>query len=117
MTGDSGVTMQWLMEDAVDARAGLSLARMTVAPGVTSPAHRHPDCSEAVHLLEGQVEQRRGGDWIALAPGETLLIPAGDIHQTRNFGEVTAVLMVAYSSGARIYQPVDDSVAAGASKG
>lgn len=99
--------MQWLMEDAIDARAGLSLARMTVAPGVTSPAHRHPDCSEAVHLLTGRVEQRRGEDWVALAAGETLLIPPGAVHQTRNPGPETAVLMVAYSSGARVYQAAD----------
>ena len=105
MTGTAGVTMQWLMEDAIDARAGLSLARMTVAPGVTSEAHRHPDCSEAVHVLSGSVEQRRGDDWLPLEAGDTLLIPVGALHQTRNPGPEPAVLMVAYSSGARIYEP------------
>ena len=99
--------MQWLMEDASDPRAGRSLARMTVAPGGTSPAHRHPDCSEAVHLLAGRVEQRRGDDWVALAAGETLLIPPGAVHQTRNLGPETAVLMVAYSNGARTYESAD----------
>lgn len=99
----SGVTMHWLMEDAIDSRAGLSLARMTVAPGATSPAHRHPDCSEAVHLLAGRIEQRRGDEWLPLVPGETLLIPPGALHQTRNPGPDEAVLVVAYSSGARIY--------------
>ncbi len=99
--------MQWLMEDAITPDAGLSLARMTVAPGVTSQAHRHSDCSEAVHLLEGSVAQRRGDDWVPLAAGETLLIPPGAVHQTRNTGPETAVLMVAYSSGARIYDPVE----------
>lgn len=107
MTETLGVTMQWLMEDAITPAAGLSLARMTVAPGVTSQAHRHPDCTEAVHLLSGRVEQRRGDDWISLAAGETLLIPAGAVHQTRNTGPEAAVLMVAYSSGARIYDPAD----------
>ncbi len=103
----SGVTMQWLMEDAITPDAGLSLARMTVAPGVTSEAHRHPDCSEAVHLLSGTVEQRYGDDWVTLCAGETLLIPAGAVHQTRNTGAETAVLMVAYSSGARVYEVMD----------
>ncbi len=106
-TATEGVTMQWLMEDAITPDAGLSLARMTVAPGVTSEAHRHPDCSEAVHLLEGRVEQRRGDDWVPLAAGETLLIPVGAIHQTRNSGAQTAVLVVAYSSGARIYETAE----------
>jgi mannose-6-phosphate isomerase-like protein (cupin superfamily) len=97
--------MQWLMEDAIDPQAGLSLARMTVAPGVTSPAHRHPDCSEAVHVLSGRIEQRRGSDWLPLEPGGTVLIPRGALHQTRNVGSEVAELMVAYSNGARIYLP------------
>ncbi len=96
--------MRWLMEDAVQADSGLSLARMTLAPGVTTEAHRHPNCTEAIHLLSGQVEQRRGADWIKLATGETVLIPAGTAHQTRNNGDRDAVLMIAYSSGARVYE-------------
>ena len=101
-----GVTMQWLMEDAIDARAGLSLARMSVAPGVTTEAHRHPDCAETVHLLAGRVEQRRDDEWIVLEVGDTLLIPVGAAHQTRSVGAESAVLMIAYSSGARIYEAV-----------
>ena len=100
----AGVTMDWLMEDAIEAGAGVSLARMTVAPGITSEAHRHPNCTEAVHLLSGRVEQRRGEEWMTLEPGDTMLIPQGIVHQTRNIGDAPAVLMVAYSSGARIYE-------------
>lgn len=100
-----GVTMDWLMEDAIERGAGLSLARMTVDPGVTSQAHQHPNCTEAIHVLSGQVEQRQGAQWVELATGDTILIPAGAIHQTRNIGHETAVLMIAYSSGTRVYQP------------
>jgi len=100
----SGVTMQWLMEDSIEENAGLSLARMTVDPGVTSEAHRHPNCSEAVHLLSGKVAQRSGDRWVELDAGDTLLIPARVFHQTRNIGAEAAVLMVAYSSGSRVYE-------------
>jgi quercetin dioxygenase-like cupin family protein len=105
MAETAGVTMAWLMEDAIEPGAGLSLARMTVEPGVTSQAHRHPNCTEAIHVLAGRVEQRRGAQWVELAPGDTILIPADASHQTRNIGQETAVLMIAYSSGARVYQP------------
>lgn len=98
-----GVTMEWLMEDAIEPSAGLSLARMTVAVGVTSEAHRHPNCSEAIHILSGVVEQRRGEDWVTMKAGETILIPPGSLHQTRNPADRPAVLMIAYSSGRRIY--------------
>ena len=104
----AGVTMDWLMEDAIEPGAGLSLARMSVDPGVTSQAHRHRDCNEAVHLLAGEVEQRCGPDWVKMRPGETLLIPAGTVHQSRNTGRATAVLMIAYSSGTRVYETLGE---------
>lgn len=100
-----GVTMDWLMEDTIEPGAGLSLARMTVAPGETSEAHRHSNCNEAIHVLSGQVEQRKAGQWVELATGDTILIPSGAIHQTRNVGQETAILMIAYSSGSRDYEP------------
>jgi quercetin dioxygenase-like cupin family protein len=99
--------MEWLMEDTTDAQAGVSLARMTVEPGAISQAHRHPNCSEVVHLLAGRVQQRLDNHWVTLNAGDTLLIPAGAVHQTRNRGDEQSVLMIAYSSGARIYEPVD----------
>ena len=41
----NGVTMQWLMDDKVDDRAGASLAKMTVSIGVTSEKHHHTNCT------------------------------------------------------------------------
>ncbi len=99
-----GVTMSWLMDDAIHTGAGLSLARMTVDAGVTSESHRHPNCSEAIHVLSGRVEQRRDDTWVTLEEGDTILIPPGATHQTRNIGSETAVMMIAYSSGARLYE-------------
>jgi len=100
----SGVTIRWLMEDAITEDAGLSLARMTVDPDVTSEAHRHPNCMETIHVLSGRVQQRRDDDWIELSAGDTILIREGEIHQTRNIGTKTAELMLAYSSGSRVYE-------------
>ncbi len=98
-----GVTMAWLMEDAIEAGAGLSLARMTIEPDTMSEAHRHTNCTETIHLLTGTVRQRRDDQWSKMEAGDTVLIPVGAIHQTENIGTETAVLMIAYSSGSRIY--------------
>lgn len=97
------VTMEWLMEDEIDPRAGLSLARMIVPVGVISELHHHPNCSETIHLLEGVVEQRVDNKWRRLSAGETCLIPLGAKHQTRNVGDMNAVMIIAYSAGSRIY--------------
>ena len=98
------VTMEWLMDDAIEADAGLSLARMTVAIGQVSELHAHSNCTEAIHVLVGRIEQRRGDEWLELAAGDTCLIPKGVKHQTRNVGPERAVLMLAYSSGSRQYE-------------
>lgn len=99
----NGVTMQWLMDDAIQAEAGLSLARMIVQPGTTSEAHRHTNCSEAIHVLSGSIEQRCGDAWTRLDAGDTILIPIDAVHQTRNAGTDQAVMVIAYSSGSRVY--------------
>jgi len=97
------VTMEWFMDDNIDTRAGISLAKMTVAIGATSELHHHTNCSETLHLLSGTIKQRIGNEWKRMNPGETCLIPIGALHQTRNVGTERAEMMIAYSSGLREY--------------
>lgn len=101
---DAGVTMEWLMEDAIEEHAELSMARMTVAINHVSELHSHPNCTEAIHVLSGRIEQRCGENWMLLNQGDICLIPKGFKYQTRNIGAERAVLMIAYSSGSRIYE-------------
>lgn len=91
------------MEDAIAQGAGLSLAKMSVAIGVTSERHIHRNCTETIHVLQGQIEQRIGEKWISMSAGDTCLIPKDTPHQTRNTGPQTAVMMIAYSAGKRVY--------------
>jgi len=100
---DGGVTMDWLMEDVIASGAGLSLAKMSIAIGVTSERHYHTNCTETIHVLQGQIEQRIGTKWISMSAGDTCLIPQDTPHQTRNSGSQTAVMMIAYSAGQRVY--------------
>ncbi len=101
---DSLVAMEWLMEDAIQKDAGVSLARMTVAPDTLSELHSHPNCTEAIHVEQGTIRQRCGDEWMILEQGQTCLIPKGYSHQTQNIGAESAVLILAYSSGTRIYE-------------
>lgn len=101
--------MEWLMEDAIQKDAGLSMARMTVAASAVSELHAHPNCTEAIHVLSGRIEQRIGDEWRKLDQGQTCLIPKGQMHQTRNIGTERAVLMLAYSSGSRVYKTCESS--------
>lgn len=99
--------MEWLAEDALAPGVGLSLARMLLHPAQTAPAHRHPNCTEVVHLLEGRVLVRIGKTWHLLEAGDTLVIPAGETHQSRNAGKSAAHMMIAYSAGTRVYEDME----------
>jgi mannose-6-phosphate isomerase-like protein (cupin superfamily) len=100
-------SMLWLMENRLVAGAGASVARMTVHGGVTSPLHRHLDCSETIVLLEGRATCRIGGREHALAPGDAAFVPPGTAHAVRNDGDTPAVLLIAYSAGTRVYEAVE----------
>lgn len=97
--------MEWLAEGA---EKHVSLAKMVVKSGAVSSLHRHDNCNEVIHLLFGNVVQRRAADWIDMTSGDTLTVYAGELHQTRNNGTCEAVMMIAYSSGERHYEEADE---------
>jgi quercetin dioxygenase-like cupin family protein len=107
-SGEGWGSMLWLMEDRLVPGAGVSVARMTVDGGATSPAHRHPDCGETIVLLHGHVTCRIDGKDCRLAAGDAAFVPAGAVHCVRNDGDSQAVLLLAYASGARRYEAVVD---------
>ena len=99
--------MDWLVDDALRPGAGLSLARMTLKRGAASPGHRHPNCSEAIHVASGTVELTVDGQPRRLAASDTGFVPAGAAHRLRNVGSRDAVMIVCYSAGSRVYEPVE----------
>ena len=98
--------MDWLVDDALQPGAGLSLARMTLAPAAAAPGHRHPNCNEVIHVVDGSVELTIDGKRHRLDAGDTKFIPAGSAHGMRNAGADAAVMIVCYSAGCRVYEPL-----------
>ncbi|MEO8557891.1 MAG: cupin domain-containing protein [Rhodospirillales bacterium] len=97
-------SMEWLVDDALQPGARLSLARMTIHAGCTSETHRHANCDEAVHVASGRVEQRIGDRLVVLGVGDSAHIPTGAAHCSRALDGKPAMLIVAYSAGQRVYQ-------------
>ena len=99
--------MCWLVEDRLIPGAGLSVARMTINAGSTSPTHRHPDCNETIVLLSGKVtclvEEREH----LLQPGDVVFVPKGSAHAIRNETGQAAVALLSYSAGARVYEAIE----------
>ena len=100
--------MTWLMDDSIQPEADMSLAEMTILPSEISELHRHANCTETIHILSGSIRQRIGDDWIELGEGESCLIPRNTKHQTQNIGKIDARMILAYSEGQRVYEPLTE---------
>ena len=100
-------SMTWLADDNTHAGLGVSLARMTVNPGKTSPAHFHNNANEVIYVIAGRLSQRVGDTWLDAGPGDTMIIPKETIHQSRCIGDVAVEMMISYSTGRRHYDEVN----------
>ena len=49
--------------------------------GQISPIHSHPTCDEIYHVLEGEGLFSDGQEQRTLKPGDTVIFPAGEVHQ------------------------------------
>lgn len=99
-------SMCWLMEDRLMPGAGVSVARMTINAEATSPMHRHPNCTETIVLLSGEVTCIVDDREYLLKAGDVVFVPRGSAHAIRNETDRAAVAMLSYSAGARVYEAV-----------
>ena len=87
--------MEIVSGDLGSAGVTLRLATIPVpAPGETPRGpHEHRDFEECIYVLSGTgVTQADSGEY-PLQPGDTLLMPAGEKHVTRNTGSVPLQLL------------------------
>ncbi|MBA2963984.1 MULTISPECIES: cupin domain-containing protein [Ramlibacter] len=75
----------------------LSLWRQSLVPGGATPPHSHP-CDEAVLCLAGQGEVEIEGQRHAFGPGQTVVLPAGVLHQIFNTGDATLECTAVFSA-------------------
>ncbi|XP_048140738.1 putative germin-like protein 2-3 [Rhodamnia argentea] len=84
---------------------GISMARADYAPGGVAPTHTHPQASEIITVLGGNllvsfVTSNPKNNLISrvLRKGDVFIFPSGLIHFQKNVGCSNAVSIVAFSS-------------------
>lgn len=63
---------------------------LTLAPGEHVTEHYHPYSEEFLHIVGGELEMTMDGQPVALAAGDSLLVPIGVRHRLVNTGTETA---------------------------
>jgi quercetin dioxygenase-like cupin family protein len=64
-----------------ETRGGVTVRLVRIEPGPRS-LHVHEDSVEVIHVAEGRGRHRQGDAEEVVAPGDTLLVPAGVPHAT-----------------------------------
>ncbi len=93
--------IEWLVSHAKANSETMTLGRVTIRAGQTNTLHRHPNCDEILHLLQGQLEHRIGDENFPLRAGDSIVIAQGEWHNARASNEQDAVMLVCYSSAQR----------------
>ncbi len=88
--------------------AQITMGLVEIDAGQSNPLHYHPNCDEALHLLEGRLDHRIGDDVVSIGPGDTIHVPQGVLHRATNTGTQTARMVVAYPTGTREMVVVED---------
>ena len=61
--------------------------------------HAHPDCEECIHVLSGTGLFCTEDEERPLRPGDTVLVPPGERHHTRNTGREPLELLCFFPVG------------------
>lgn len=93
--------INWVINAEMVPGAGITVGVVEIDAGASNPLHYHPNCEEALHLIEGSLDHRVGDRTVALGAGDTLHVPTGVHHQATNTGNVVARMVVAYPTGHR----------------
>lgn len=94
--------LEWFASRALGNSTTLTVGMATIGVGKAAPVHRHPNCDEVLHVVQGHIMQRVGDKEFEMNAGDTATIPEGTLHGSRNIGAEDAVLWLSYNTPDRI---------------
>ena len=93
--------LTWYVSHELKNSDTMTVGEAVIKPGQENPRHFHPNCDEVLHVIKGHIVQTVGDRSVEMNQGDTVNIPAGIHHNTKNIGTEDAVLAISYSSATR----------------
>lgn len=97
--------IKWLCSGEIDPQAKQTLGIVFINPGMSNPAHSHPNCDELLYVIDGQCEHGLGDEEHHLEAGMMIRVPAGVAHSAHNSGWEPVKMLVSYSAPDREMVP------------
>lgn len=94
--------LTWFVSKELSNSKCVTVGKCVLNPGFANPRHRHANCEEVLHVLQGTIVHTvEGAKEIEMTTGDTITIPPNITHNARNIGDLDAVLLVVFSSAER----------------
>jgi quercetin dioxygenase-like cupin family protein len=90
--------LRWLANGKIGNSGDMTFGQCLIKPGCENPRHLHPNCEEILYVISGKIMHTLEDDVFEMGSGDTVVIPPNLMHNARNVGTETAVMMIAYSS-------------------
>lgn len=92
--------IKWLVTPDATEGAGVTFGEVVLQPGRGHDRHNHPGSEEILYVLSGEGEQMLDdGEPFPVKPGDTIYVPTGVFHSTRNTGWEPMRLLALYNPG------------------
>jgi quercetin dioxygenase-like cupin family protein len=96
-------TLTWLAS-AEFTSSHITVGRVVIKQGRSNPRHCHDNCEEVLYLLQGELKHSFADESVEMTAGDTLVLPAGVMHNAVSKGDMDADMIVTYSSGERDFR-------------
>jgi oxalate decarboxylase/phosphoglucose isomerase-like protein (cupin superfamily) len=92
--------IKWFVTPELTEGAGITFGEVVLQPGRGHDRHNHPESEEILYVLSGDGEQMLDDhEPFAVKPGDTIYVPTGVFHSTRNTGWEPMRLLALYNPG------------------
>lgn len=90
--------IKWFVTPELTEGAGITFGEVVLQPGRGHDRHNHPESEEILYVLSGEGEQMvDDGKPFGVKPGDTIYVPTGVFHSTRNTGWEPMRLLALYN--------------------
>lgn len=92
--------IKWFVTPELTEGAGITFGEVVLQPGRGHDRHNHPESEEILYVLSGEGKQMLDDrEPFDVKPGDTIYVPTGVFHSTRNTGWEPMRLLALYNPG------------------
>jgi quercetin dioxygenase-like cupin family protein len=95
-------SLNWYASRALGNSSEVTVGSCRLKPGSSNPRHYHPNCSEILVVIQGQIRHTMAdGTESEMRPGDTVTVLPNVWHRATNIGHSEALLFIVFTSADR----------------